>query len=86
MGDQTMQEGLKLVRLEYGTDGDILIRFVSKYGKVDTHVSSVEDLILEIERLQPKAVEVDMDLHDRIGGIDTVNLIRDRLGVNVWFE
>ena len=65
-----MQEGLKLVRLEYGTDGDILIRFISKWSKVDTHVSSVEGLILEIERLQPKAVEVDMSLHDRVCGID----------------
>jgi len=81
-----MQEGLRLVRVEYGKEGDILIRFISKHGKVDTHVSSIEDLILEIEKLNPDAVEVDMSLHDRIGGIDTLNLIRDRLNVNAWFE
>ena len=81
-----MQEGLKFVRLEYGKDGDILIRFFSKWGKVDSEVSSIEGLILEIDKLNPDAVEVDMALHDRIGGIDTVNLIRDRLGVNAWFD
>ena len=43
-----MQEGLKFVRLEYGKDGDILIRFVSKWGKVDIQVSDIENLILEI--------------------------------------
>ena len=81
-----MQEVLKLVRLEFGTDGDILIRFVSNWGKMDPEVSGIEDLVLEIERLSPDAVEISNDLYDRIGGIDTVNLIRDWLGVNVWFE
>lgn len=71
-----MQEGLKLVRVEHGKEGDILIRLISKYGKVDTHVSSIEDLILEIKKLNPDAVEVDMGLYDRIGGIDTLNFIR----------
>ncbi|UCD31090.1 MAG: hypothetical protein JSW04_01650 [Desulfobacterales bacterium] len=49
-------------------------------------MSSIEDLILKIEKLNPDAVEVDMSLHDRIGGIDTVQMIKDRLGVNAWFE
>jgi hypothetical protein len=84
--DQTMREGLRLVRLEYGADGDILIRFISKWSKVDTEVSSIEDLILEIGKLNPDAVEISNDLYDRIGGIDTLNLIRDRLKVNAWFE
>lgn len=49
-------------------------------------MSSVEDLTLEIERLQPKAVEISKNLYDRIGEIDTVNLLRDRLDVHVWFH
>jgi len=81
-----MQEGLRLARVEYGKEGGILIRFISKWGKVDTHVSSIEDLILEIERLKPDAVEVDMGLYDRIGGIDALNMIRGQLDVNAWFE
>ena len=81
-----MREGLKLVRVEHGIDGDILIRLISKWGKVDTHVSSIEDLILKIEKLNPDAVEVDMGLYDRIGGIDTVQMIKDRLNINAWFE
>jgi len=55
-------------------------------GKVDAHVSSIEDLILEIEKLNPDAVEVDMGLYDRIGGIDALNMIRSQLDVNAWFE
>ena len=81
-----MQERLRLVRLEHGTDGDILIRFISMWGKIDTQVSSIKDLILEIGRLNPDAVEVDMSLYDRIGGIDTGKMIKDRLDVNAWFE
>jgi len=81
-----MQEGLKLVRVEYGNDGDILIRFISKRSKVDTHVSNIENLILEIEKLDPDAVVVDMGMYDRIGGIDILNMIRDRFDVNAWFE
>ena len=68
-----IQEGSKLVRLEYGTASDILIRFISKFSKVDSVVSNIENLILEIRKLNPDAVEVHMGLHDRIGGIDTVN-------------
>ncbi|UCD88824.1 MAG: hypothetical protein JSW04_10205 [Desulfobacterales bacterium] len=80
-----MQEGIRLVRVECGNEGNIFIRFISKFGKVDTHVSSIEDLILEIEKLNPDAVELDMGLFDRIGGIDTVQMIKDRLDVNAWF-
>ena len=53
-----MQEGLKLVRVEYGNDGDILIRFISKRSKVDTHVSNIENLILEIEKLDPEVLVI----------------------------
>lgn len=80
-----MQEGLRLVRVWHGKEGDILIRLVSKWGKVDTHVSSIEELIQKVKKLNPDAVEVDMGLYDRIGGIDSVNLMRDRLGVNICF-
>ena len=77
---------LKLVRVEFGTEGDMLIRFINSWGKVFIRVSHIEGLIMEIERLRPDAVVVDIGLYDRIGGIDTLNLIRDRLDVNVWFE
>ena len=36
-----MQEGLKLVRIEFGRDGDILIRFFSKRSKAVTHIASI---------------------------------------------
>ena len=82
-----MQERLlKLVTVELGNKGDMLIWLISRWGKVVVQVSSIEGLVAEIERLDPDAVVVDMDLYDRIGGIETLNLIRDGLNVNAWFE
>ena len=77
---------LKLVTVEFANEGDMLIRLISRWGKVVTQTSSIEGLVTEIERLNPDAVVVDMALYDRIGGIETLNLIRDLLDVNAWFE
>ncbi len=79
------QESARLVRVEFGTEGNMSIRFISSWGKVIVQVSHIEGLIEAIERLNPDAVVVDIGLYDRIGGIDTLNLMRDRLDVNVWF-
>jgi DNA-binding response OmpR family regulator len=82
-----MGEGLlKLARVGFGAEGDMSIRFISAWGKVVIHVSDMAGLVREIERLNPDAVVVDIGLYDRIGGIDSLNLMRDRLDVNVWFE
>ena len=79
-------EGLKFMMINSGSDNEMICRFISKWGKVDSQVSSIEDLILRIEVLNPDAVEVDMGLYDRIGGIDTIQMIKDRLDINAWFE
>ena len=82
-----MGEGLlKLVRVGFGTGGDMLIRFISAWGKVVIHASDIAGLVRQIERLNPDAVVVDIGLYDRIGGIDSLNLLRDILDVNIWFE
>ena len=82
-----MGEGLlKLVRVGFGTEGDMLIRFISAWGKVVIHASDIAGLVRQIERLNPDAVVVDIGLYDRIGGIDSLNLLRDILDVNIWFE
>lgn len=77
---------LKLVRVGFGTEGDMSIRFISAWGKVVIHASDIPGLVRQIERLNPDAVVVDIGLYDRIGGIDSLNLLRDILDVNIWFE
>ena len=46
---------------------------------MDNNLSSIEDLILEIEKLDTDAMEIDMSLHDRSWGIDTVQMIMVRM-------
>jgi len=81
-----MQEGKKLVRDEGGNGGDIVLRFISKWSKVDSAVASIEDLISEIERLKPDAVILDVNLYDTIGGVEIKRKLEDRFEILVWYE
>ena len=81
-----MQEGTKLVRVEGGNGGDIVLRFISKWSKVDSVVSSKEELILEIEKLRPDAVILDMNLFDTIGGVEIKRKLEDQFDIPVWYE
>jgi two-component SAPR family response regulator len=80
------EEPLKLARLEHGTDGDILIRFISKWRKVDYQVSSIGEAILEIERLKPDAVILNMNLYDGVGGVEVKRKIESQFDIPVWYE
>ena len=81
-----MQEGKKLVRAEGGNGGDIVLRFISKWSKVDSAVASIEDLISEIERLKPDAVILDVNLYDTVGGVEIKRKLEDRFEIPVWYE
>jgi len=80
------KEGIKLLTLFEGDDKEIKCGLASRYFKRISHIPSKEDILPEIEKLKPDVVVIDIDMYDRIGGIDTLNLIRDRLDVNTWFE
>jgi hypothetical protein len=80
------REGLKLMIFDKGNNGHIRSRFISKWFNIDFHVLTKEGLFSEIGKQIPDAVVVGIGLYDRIGGIDTLNMIRDRLDVNAWFE
>ena len=78
--------GLRAIFLDKGTNGNIRCRFICDCCKVESYVHSNIRLFSEIEKTHPDVVVIDLDLYDRIGGIDTLNMIRDRLDVNAWFE
>ena len=80
------KEKLKLMTLSEGDNKEIKCGFANRYFKRISRIPSKEDIIQEIEKLKPDVMLIALNLYDRIGGIDTLNLIRDRLDVNAWFE
>jgi len=80
------EEGLKLMMVERGAGQKIRCRFISEWCKIDSYVDNKGMLLSEIDKIDPDVVVIDMGLYEMIGGIDALNMIRDRLDVNVWFE
>jgi DNA-binding NarL/FixJ family response regulator len=54
-----------------GTDQTIRCRFVSKWFKIDSYVYTKEGLFSEIEKNKPDVVVMDLDLYERMDGIET---------------
>lgn len=80
------KEGLKLMMVDEGSDHNIRSRFISNWFKIDSYVPNKEMLISEIEKIDPDVVVIDLDLYDRIDGIEMIEMIRDQFDVNVWYD
>lgn len=52
---------------------------------MESYVSSSEILFLEIEKVKPDVVMMDLDLYGRIDGIETSRQIRSRFGVPIIY-
>ena len=65
-----------MMMFDEGADGNIRCGFASKWFKVDSYVFNTEGIISEIEKLKPDAVILDMNLFDKIDGIETSSKIR----------
>ena len=79
-------EKLTLMTLSEGADNEIKCGLANRYFKRISRIPFKEDILSEIEKLKPDVIVIALDLYDHIGGIDTLNLIRDQLDVNAWFE
>ena len=79
-------QGIKLMMFDERADGSIRCSFISKGFKRISFVLSKEDIELEIKKLNPDAVVMNMDLYKRIGGIETAQKISDRFKIPVWYE
>jgi hypothetical protein len=56
--------------LEIGTDQEIKCRFISEWFKMDSYIPGKEGLLAEIERNKPDVVVMDLDLYERMNGIE----------------
>ena len=79
-------EGIKLMMVNEASDGAIRCGITSRYFKRISRIPSKEDIIPEIDKLKPDVVILDSNLYKKIGGIETMYMIRDRFDVNAWFE
>ena len=55
-------------------------RAINGWCKRDSYVSSTEKLLLEIERVKPDVVVMDLGLYEKIDGIEISRRIR------LWFD
>ena len=77
-------EGLKLMVID-GIDYRIRSRFISEWFKVDSYVYTKEKLLSEIEKTNPDVVVMDLDLYERMDGIETSRQIRSQFDVPVIY-
>ena len=74
-----------LMMLEMGFDQGIRCRHISKWFKMESYLFTKEDLMLEIEKNKPDVVVMDLDLYERIDGIETSRKIRSQFDVPVIY-
>ena len=68
-----------------GPENNIWCRAINGWFKMDSYVSSTEKLLLEIGKIQPDVVMMDLDLYAKIDGIETSRMIRLRFDVPVMY-
>jgi len=76
---------LTMMLFERGPENNIRCRTINEWFKMDSYVSSTEKLLLEIEKVKPDVVVMDMDLYEKIDGIETSRVIRSRFDVPVMY-
>jgi len=58
---------------------------INGWFKMDSYVSTREKLLSEIEKVKPDVVMMDLDLYEKIDGIETSRVIRSRFDVPVMY-
>lgn len=77
--------GLKALFLDVGNNENIRCRFICDWCKVESYVYSNAKLFLEIEKTHPDVVVMDLDLYEKIDGIETSRRIRSQFDVPVMY-
>ena len=75
--------GLKAMFLDEGPNKNIRCRFICDCCRIESHVYSNARLFSEIEKTDPDVVVMDLDLYEKIDGIETSRQIRSLFGVPV---
>ena len=76
---------LTMMLLEKGPENNIRCRVINGWFKMDSFVSSKENLLMEIGKIQPDVVVMDLGLYEKIDGIETSRMIRSRFDVPVMY-
>ena len=76
---------IAMMLCEKGPENNIRCRAINGWFKVDSYVSSKEKLLLEIEKVKPDVVLMDLGLYAKIDGIETSRVIRLRFDVPVMY-
>ena len=76
---------LTMMLFEKGPENNIRCRAINGWFKRDSYVSSTQKLLLEIEKVKPDVVVMDLDLYAKIDGIETSRVIRSRFDVPVVY-
>jgi DNA-binding response OmpR family regulator len=71
--------GLRAMFLDEGHNENIRCRFISDWCKASARIFS------EIEKTHPDVVVMDLDLYEKIDGIETSRRIRSQFGVPVMY-
>ena len=74
------EEGLKLMMVDHGNGQKIRCRFISNWWKIESYVDNKGMLLLEIGKVDPDVVVIDLEVYDRIGGMEIMDAIWDRCG------
>ena len=77
--------GLTMMLCEIGSENNIRCQAINEWFKRDSYVSSKEKLLLEIEKVKPDVVVLDLGLYEKIDGIETSRKIRSRFDVSVMY-
>ena len=76
---------LTMMLFEKGPENNIHCRTINRWFKRDSYVSSTEKLLIEIERVKPDVVVLDLGLYAKIDGIETSRQIRNRFDIPVMY-
>ena len=76
---------LTMMLFEKGPEKNIRYRVINGWFKLDSYVSTQEKLLLEIGKIKPDVVVMNLDLYAKIDGIETSRKIRSQFHVPVIY-
>ena len=76
---------LTMMLCENGPENNIRCRAINGWFKMDSYVSTRQKLLLEIGKVKPDVVVMDLGLYEKIDGIETSRMIRSRFDVPVIY-
>jgi len=71
--------------LDEGFDQGIRCRLVDEFFKIESYVFTKEGMLSEIEKTHPDVIVMDLELYEKMDGIETSRKIRSQFDVPVMY-